>query len=220
MPDPYQQSRPNSAYVSPAPQERGEASVDLERVKSKLTGSGQWSRRHVEPLVAEIESLRADLAQARLIEGELAHAHALAEQLTVAIHWNEEQRDIQAREIERLNQVNAARYELFKARNTEIERLTLADQQWADHVKRLADEVEQLKRALALVSKAGRADNEDNERLRAENQQIQGLLDHAVELMNDGTVGAGFILAENEKLKAENKRLRGIIDEIASEDDE
>jgi hypothetical protein len=52
----------------------------------------------------------------KLLEGELAHARALPEQLRTAIKWNEEQRDIQAREIVRLRQVSADHW-------VEIERL-------------------------------------------------------------------------------------------------
>jgi len=47
----------------------------------------------------------------------------------------------------------------------------------------------------------------DRERLRAEVERLNGLLDHSVELMNDSTVASGFVLSELADLRAENERL-------------
>jgi cell shape-determining protein MreC len=77
------------------------------------------------------------------------------------------------------------------ALRAEIERLKAYERMWHEQYasdlvqaraenERLRAEIDELKRALALVSKAGRADNEDNERLR----QLFGTISELLETFN------------------------------------
>jgi hypothetical protein len=61
------------------------------------------------------------------------------------------------------------------ALRAEVKRLTLADKQWADHVKRLSVQVEETARECGIQKT-------DNERLRAENERLQTALDLEVEM--------------------------------------
>jgi tRNA C32,U32 (ribose-2'-O)-methylase TrmJ len=74
----------------------------------------------------------------------------------------------------------------------EVERLTLADRQWADHVKRLSEE---------------------NERLQRENGSLARMSALTAEKLRERT-------GRLNQAEAEVKRLRGVLDEIAAEDDE
>jgi chromosome segregation ATPase len=56
----------------------------------------------------------AFLAEIKQLQGELAHARSTIEQFITAVRWNEEQRDIQAKEIERLRLQMAEYLEHYK----------------------------------------------------------------------------------------------------------
>lgn len=101
--------------------------------------------------------------------------------------------------------------------------ILLDEQEWdaiGKEIVKLRAEVEQLKRALALVSKAGRADNDENERLQGEASLLADALarqqtevDRLRGIAWEHGNRADGAEAEVERLRAENRGLTETIEE-------
>jgi hypothetical protein len=68
--------------------------------------------------------------------------------------------------------------------------------------------IEELRRVLELVSKAGRADSEDNEQLRAEIERLRTENDERARETERVLAKLKDVAIENERLRAENERLK------------
>jgi chromosome segregation ATPase len=112
-------------------------------------------------------------AKVKILEGELAHARSLPEQLLTAVHWNEEQRDILAKEIKRLEG-------LVESRDAEIARLNIG---WDESLA----QVEELQAKLSIAVTRGNEHLYAYWQLNDKCKELMALLAECYPLVRPGT---------------------------------